>query len=86
MLPKGRRWYWLPRAPEQPHAGDGGAAGGHGPRGPGAAWAPTVRGGGQERGRRGTRGSSVPLKDAATVQHPSSGPLSQIERYSALPG
>lgn len=44
------------------------------------------QGGGQERSWEGTSGSSVPLKDAATVEHPSSGPLSQIERCSALPG
>lgn len=31
-------------------------------------------------------GSSVPLKDAAAVVDASSGPLSQIERCSALPG
>jgi len=37
-------------------------------------------------GAGGAHGSSVPLKDAATVEHPSSGPLSQIERCSALPG
>lgn len=41
---------------------------------------------GARSGTGGARGSSAPLKDAATVEHPSSGPLSQIERCSALPG
>lgn len=48
---------------------------------PGAGWALELPG-----GTRGDQDSSVPLQDPAAPEHPSSGPLSQIERCCALPG
>lgn len=51
------------RAATQPGYG---GAGQRGPSGPGAAWAPALRGG--AGGRWGSLGM---LKDAATVEHPS---------------
>lgn len=51
VLQKDRRWHSLPQAPDQPHCQDHEAAGQRGPEGPGVAWAPELRGAGQERGR-----------------------------------